>query len=155
MRERVDIPASVEASFDCAQDCAGQKGWWDPFVQNMEEKPLNGRFPQEGTKVKVVAWHGLEMTCEYLKYDRPNLAMIQMIVGPKILKSFTGTWRFMFLDHERTAVIFLYGFEMAKGWQWLEFPVSLYFRWDMKRRMHALKMKSEVAYGVNLEQCQV
>ena len=150
IRERLDIEARVEDCFDGAQGDSSRKGW-DPFVREIEAEKLNGRFPQKGTKVRVVAWHRLEMVCEYLKYDRPYLAMIRMIDGPIFLKKFAGTWRFLYLDHQKTAVIFLYNFEMQEGWKLLERPAQFYFRWEMKRRLRALKKQCEVVYSVNLK----
>ena len=79
------------------------------------------------------------MECEYLKYDRPRCVTIQMAKGPRFLKHFTGTWRFIYIDAERTAVVHLYNYEMEKGWQWVQPMVETYFRWDMQRRLTALK----------------
>lgn len=150
VRARLDINAPVQEVFDFAQDQAGRKGW-DPYVEHLRATKLKNGFPTLGTKVEVTAWHGLKMTCEYIKYDRPHCVTIKMLEGPGILESFAGTWRFMHLDHDKTAVIFHYAFQMKDKYRFLRPFAQLYFQWDMWRRLRALKTELEYAkrYGTH------
>ncbi len=152
LKERIDVKAPQLEAFDYAQHYANRKTW-DPFIARLEPRDVKER-PSKGEHVRVTAWQGLNMTCEYLKYDRPKCVTIKMTDGPRFLKSFAGTWRFVYLDSEQTAVIFLYTFEMTPLWQWMHPVVEGYFRWDMKRRLKALKtvLEEEVDVFEVLEQ---
>lgn len=148
IRERVDIEAPIEEVFDFGQDQL-RRVHWDPFVQEIIGAPLEGDYPTVGTMVDVTAWNGLKMKCLYLKYDRPHLVTIKMVGGIPQLKRFAGTWRFIFLDENRTAVVFLYNFTLVKGYEWLTPIVRTYFRWDMTRRLNALKRETEARFHPN------
>lgn len=149
MRARMDVCAPVGHVFDFAQDYAGRKGW-DPFIEDLTTTGMKNGFPTTGTQVTVTAWHGLKMTCEYLKYDRPHCATIKMVKGPSFLQEFAGTWRFMYIEPELTAVVFMYRFKLKKGWSLLEPLAQSFFRWDMWRRVNALKREVEYEKHVAL-----
>ncbi len=144
IRERVDINAPINEVFDFTQDYRDKE--WDPFVREITAHPLKNGFPQEGTKVEVTAWHGMKMKVDYIRYDRPRCVAIKMTKGGKFLRHFAGTWRFLYIDHERTAVVFLYQFKMVKGFGWLEPFAKAYFRIDMARRLRALKRELELKH---------
>ncbi len=140
IRERIEINAPPLEVFDFAQRFINRKTW-DPFLTGLTEATKD-KWREDGV-LELMTGSKPVIECEYLKYDRPRHVTIKMINGPHFLKGFTGTWRFMYIDRERTAVVFLYNFELAAGWSWLQAGLEAYFRWDMGRRLHALKNELE------------
>jgi len=138
IRERRDIMAPIEAIFDFAQDQVIRMSW-DPYIR----EPHRLLEALEGTEIEVQGCHGLRMKCKYLKVDRPHLLTIKMVDGPWFLEKFAATWRFMPIEEKRTAVVLLYNFEMKQECRWLQHYAEVYFRWDMKRRLKALREECE------------
>src|SRR5581483_7217601 len=88
----IDIHASADALFDLTQDYARRLDW-DPFLK---EARLVDRaaVPAVGVRAWCVARTGLGMETEYVSFRRPHVVAVKMTRGPRILKSFAGSWRF-------------------------------------------------------------
>jgi|GEM_PF-4030346 len=136
IEQRIDVKAHLLEAFDCAQHYANRKTW-DPFIARLKHRD------ELSVPIHLRTMVRLKMKCEYLKYDKPKCVKIKMVEGPGFLKEFIGTWRFIYLDAERTAVIYTYAYELDPGRAWMKTIVEGYFQWDMKRRLIALKNELE------------
>ena len=145
--DRVDVEAHCLEAFDFAQSYANRKNG-DPFIKQIEnggeiDVPLYFKTMRE-----------LSMRCDYLRYNRPNCTKIKMMSGPEFLENYISTWRFVYLEAERTAVILTYDYTVVKGMKWIEADLKAYFLWDMNRRLTALKegLEKEVNFFEAMEQ---
>ena len=120
---------------------------WDPFVASVALHD-GGDMPQRGTEVTVRTWNRLTMTCEYVQFQRPSCIAIRMLRGPSFLRVFGGTWRFEPLSRNSNRTTFSYSFEIKPmlGAALISRAARLYFSWDMKRRLHALRRGAEAAF---------
>ncbi|TSJ91450.1 hypothetical protein [Chitinimonas sp. BJB300] len=69
----------------------------------------------------------------------PERAAIRMVVGPRMLQSFAGSWAFLDKDTESVEARFRYQLKATPAWMWLEWLMRWYFSWETRRRLHALK----------------
>lgn len=103
------IHAEPERIFDYTQDY-NRRTTWDTFL--VEAKLLNGAT-QAGKAVKAwcVAKNGQGMETEYVTYNRPRVTAVKMTEGPRIFKSFAGSWQFEKQGKE-TLVTFTYTYRL-------------------------------------------
>ncbi len=117
---------------------------WDPFMKEMEF--LDGSSVM-GKNVKTVttAYNGMKMETVFIAHQRPEVIAMQMIKGPFIFKSMSGTWRFKSIDENLTEVVFIYHFTTKPAFiAWLLNPViSAILKRDMQKRMSSLKKAAE------------
>lgn len=112
-------------------------GEWDPF-----SRIPRGAAPKVGarvgSRVRIVAWHGLSMEVEYIQAQAPTRAAMKMVNGPRFLSAFAGTWRFLPHGQHATLAHFDYHLRAAPGFRWLAPLMRFYFAWETRRRLNAL-----------------
>ena len=139
VRLSIDVAASPERLFDLTQDY-GRRLEWDPFLTSAE---LLGGATEAGVGVvsRCRGRIGGVMDAEYVSYEPPRVAAIRMTGPPWFLESFAGSWRFVPLSADSTRVEFAYTLRARpRVLAWLFTPiVSAVFRYEMRRRLEALK----------------
>ncbi len=113
---------------------------WDPFVKS--QRPLRGaERAAAGVHTETVSRHGLRMVTEYLTFRRPTLVGMKMIDGPRIFRTFSGSWRFTERDDGRTDVAFRYNFtcKPAVVAPIMERVGAWYLGRDIARRIEAFR----------------
>lgn len=107
----VSVVGPIEDVFDLSQSYELRLDW-DPFVKS--QRPLGGADnPAKGAHTETVSRHGLRMVTEYLAFRRPTLVGMKMIEGPRMLRTFSGSWRFTERPEGRVEVAFRYNFTCA------------------------------------------
>lgn len=139
------IEAAADFLFDYSQRNSCRLNW-DPFVREVHLHDEHD-LPAEGTEVTVRTWNLMAMTCRYVQFRRPDCIAIKMLRGPGALATFGGTWRFEPIGASTTKATFVYTFTLRRGLGWLTPWARWYFSWDMKRRLRALRLGAERAYG--------
>ncbi|HVU62332.1 MAG TPA: SRPBCC family protein [Phycisphaerales bacterium] len=140
------IACTPEDAFDLSQDYALRLEW-DPFLADL--KFLDGaRVAAVGVKTWVRSKRGLEMTSEYVAFDRPRVVAIKMVDGPWFFRQFGGSWRFREADGSTaespaTEVTMRYTFDLVPALRWIEFVaapvVRRVFLRDVRARLAGLK----------------
>ncbi|MEM6552037.1 MAG: SRPBCC family protein [Planctomycetota bacterium] len=136
----IETVCGVERAFEETHDYR-KRVQWDRFIRRYEV--LGEGAIERGTRVWVRAWNGLAMTVEYEAVKEPGvvgLVAMQMVDGPWFLRKFTGSWRFEAAGDggaEVCRVTFRYGF--VARWGWMTWPVGVVLRWEMGRRIEALR----------------
>lgn len=138
-----EIGARADELFALGQDY-GRRLSWDPFVR--EIRFLDGATETRvGVSVRVKARNGLTMVVRYTTVKAPRHVAIAMVSGPAIFRTFCGAWTFEPVSEGRTRVIFRYNFTLktraAAGF--LGWLVARVLRWEMARRLTALKRTGE------------
>jgi ribosome-associated toxin RatA of RatAB toxin-antitoxin module len=137
--ESLVIDAEPAALFRLSQDYARRLAW-DPFLRSAE---LVGgaREPGVGVRALCVSRGGWAMETEYVSYNPPRATAVKMTSGPRILRSFAGSWRFEEVAPGRTRVGFRYSLDVRPGAlaPLLGPVVGRMFARDTRRRLHALK----------------
>jgi ribosome-associated toxin RatA of RatAB toxin-antitoxin module len=139
VRLSIDIGASAARLFDLTQDY-GRRLEWDPFLTSAEL--LDGATEAGvGVVARCRGRIGGVMDAEYVSYEPPRVAAIRMTGPPWFLESFAGSWRFVPLTEASTRVEFAYTLKARpRPLEWLFTPiVSAVFRYEMRRRLAALK----------------
>jgi ribosome-associated toxin RatA of RatAB toxin-antitoxin module len=104
------IRCTPEQAFDLSQDY-GLRLEWDPFLADL--KFLDGATESGiGVRTWVKSKRGLEMTAEYVAFDRGRVVAIKMIEGPWFFRAFGGSWRFRDVP-DGVEVTMRYSFEVA------------------------------------------
>ncbi|GAA3928224.1 type II toxin-antitoxin system RatA family toxin [Luteimonas lutimaris] len=88
---------------------------------------------------------GAVMVSTYISYSPPTHAAVEMVSGPRILRRFSGTWRFRQLGPAASEVKFIYNFELRPrliAWAFQPLVGALYRR-SMDRRLQAFKAWAE------------
>lgn len=130
LEQRCLIHAELATAFHISQDYAC-RSLWDPFAKRIQRE-ANGH-------VSITAWHGMQMRIKYVSWRPPECAAIQMVDGPRVLKQFAGSWRFIQHASDVVEVRFRYQLKAAPGWHFLESWMLRYFNMETKRRLDALK----------------
>lgn len=132
------VDAPQERVFWLTQDYAKRLAW-DPFLRKAE---LVGgaTAPGVGVRAWCVAYPGWGMETEYVSFTPPRVAAVKMTRGPRLLKTFGGTWEFEPVDRTKTRVTFRYFLDVRPGWisPVLEPLARRWFSWETKRRVRAL-----------------
>jgi Polyketide cyclase / dehydrase and lipid transport len=137
------IAAPIAQIFDLSHSYALRLDW-DPFVR--EQYPMDGAtHAGKGVRTFTRSRHGLTMVTEYLSFRRPTLVGMKMIKGPKMFRTFSGSWRYAEVDAATTEVAFRYNFTCRPK---LLAPIMerigvRYLGRDIKRRIGALKAACE------------
>ena len=113
---------------------------WDPFLK---EARLLGDVSEvtKGVRAWCVSKLGIGMEAEYVFVQKPKVAAVKMTKGPLILKSFSGSWRYIEVDNSKTNIIFRYHFtSRIKVFE----PIMQYiFKIQMMKRLFVFKRKFE------------
>jgi ribosome-associated toxin RatA of RatAB toxin-antitoxin module len=144
---RVTVSGEVKRSqadlFHLSQ-CYTRRLEWDAYLL---EAHLLGNASEAAVGVDSFckSTSGTVMISRYISYSPPVVAAVSMVQGPRILGSFSGSWRFKSLENGSTQVKFIYNFKTRPAWlRWLIEPAVAYFyRQDMERRLAAFKSWAE------------
>jgi len=136
VQSKVVVGASADDCF-CVASSYGVRLEWDPFVR--AQRLVDADRPGPGVRTWTKSRHGLVMVSEYLSYRRPSLMGMKMVEGPKLFRTFSGSWHFVDVDGGRCEVTFRYRFDCRPPWlQRVTHPVG---RWylgrDIDRRLAA------------------
>lgn len=134
------IAAAAETIFAFSQDYRTRVAW-DPFLR--EATLLGSDCAGVGARSWCVAWFGLGMESEYVSYQPPRTAAVKMTKGPWMFTQFAASWNFHALAARKTEVRFLYSFRLRPLLRPLTFLVGACMRYEMKRRLRALKKACE------------
>jgi ribosome-associated toxin RatA of RatAB toxin-antitoxin module len=138
-----EIRAGADALFALSQDYERRLSW-DPFLR--EIGTLDGvTETRVGVAVRVRARNGLTMVVRYTTVDAPTRVAMTMVSGPAMFRRFSGAWTFEPLATDRTRVTFRYHFDLktAVARVVLAWFVARVLRWEMARRLDALKTAGE------------
>ncbi|HZN53814.1 MAG TPA: SRPBCC family protein [Candidatus Polarisedimenticolaceae bacterium] len=112
---------------------------WDPFLRRAE---LVGgaTAPAVGVRAWCVSRSGIGMETEYVSFTPPRVAAVKMTRGPRLLKTFGGTWAFEPTGAGTTRVTFRYFLDVRPQWlAWIVEPLARHwFSRETKRRVVAL-----------------
>lgn len=135
------IAALAESIFALSQDYARRLSW-DPFLRKAE---LLGGAVCAGVGIRswCVSWFGLGMESEYVSFRPPRMVAVKMTRGPWLLRLFASSWSFRAAGPDHTEVGFVYSFRVRSALRFLTPLVGLFFRYEMRRRLHALKKACE------------
>src|SRR5207245_11632921 len=89
--ESIVIAASPEIVFDLIHDY-GRRLEWDPFLK--EARLLDSDAAGIGATCRCVSknsFGGMAMDAVYVSFDRPQIAAVKMVRGPRILERFAAT----------------------------------------------------------------
>lgn len=139
--ERIDIAAEPEAVFDLIHDYA-RRLEWDPFLK--EARLLDRPSACAGATCRCVArngFGGMAMDAVYVSFDRPKVAAVKMVKGPRILESFAATLRQDRIGEGRTRVTYRYNFETRPALlrPILNVVCSRFFAREVRNRLLHLK----------------
>ena len=137
------IRAAAERIFELSQDYSKRLAW-DPFLRRAIL--LDGAASAGvGVRSWCVAWFGIGMETEYVSYRPHRVAAVKMTKGPWILRQFAASWNYRVIDAEETEVRFVYSFRLRPLMRLLTPLIAALFRFEMKRRLAALKKACELA----------
>jgi ribosome-associated toxin RatA of RatAB toxin-antitoxin module len=130
----VDVRGSAASLFALTQDYDRRLAW-DPFLK--EARLVGATEAGLGVRAWCVARSGLGMETEYVSFDPPRVCAVKMTRGPAVLKSFSGSWRFVPGPDGTTRVVFRYHVEtrprmLAEMMSWL-------FQRETRKRLAGLK----------------
>jgi hypothetical protein len=134
------IAAPAEDIFAFSQDYSKRVAW-DPFLR--EARLLGGASAGVGARSWCVSWFGFGMESEYVSYQPPKTVAVKMTKGPWMLTLFAASWNFRALSARETEVSFLYSFRLRALLRPLTPLVGAFYRYEMKRRLAALKKACE------------
>ena len=143
IRTAIEIAQPQEVVFDLTQDYS-RRLEWDPYLSEaylLKDAPE----PAVGVDSYCKNHNGSVMVSCYISFNRPAVAAVQMVKGPKILKRFSGAWNVHKIDANHSEVIFTYHFDLR--WGVLGELLTPFARWhfkrDMDKRLRALKQYLE------------
>jgi len=139
--ESIEIAAPPESVFDLIHDYA-RRLEWDPFLK--EARLLDQPAACIGATCRCVSknsFGGLIMDAVYVSFDRPNVAAVKMVRGPRILQSFAATLRQEGVPENRTRVTYRYNFETQPRWlRFILTPIcTCFFASEVRNRLAHLK----------------
>ncbi len=138
---RESIAAPAETIFRVSQDYSKRLSW-DPFL--CEAILLDdASCAAVGVRSWCVSWFGAGMESEYVSYAPPKVAAVKMTRGPWLLRHFAASWNFHAAGVNLTGVSFLYSFQLQPLVRPLTPLVGAFFKYEMKRRLRALKIACE------------
>ena len=149
-RETIRVEATPAEVFDLIHDY-GRRLEWDPFLRRAEL--LDANHAGVGVRARCVAkWTsgGAGMDVQYLSFDRPRVAAIEMVRGPWPLRTFVASLKQDPLD-SGAATLVTYSFHFTSALPWLTWPVfNRFFARETRGRLRALqrffaKRQSETA----------
>lgn len=134
-----EVAGAIEDVFDLSQSYTLRLDW-DPFVRG--QRLLDGATrADKGVRTETESRHRLTMLTEYLTFRRPTLVGMKMLDGPRMFRTFSGSWRFEALGPDRTAVAFRYNFTCRPKVlaPLMERVGTWYLGRDIQRRLAAFK----------------
>lgn len=138
-----EVKRSQEALFYLSQSY-GRRLEWDVYLS---EAYLLGNASEAAVGVDSFckSTSGAVMISRYISYSPPEVAAVSMVQGPRILGSFSGSWRFKPLANGSTQVKFIYNFKTRPAWlrRLIEPVVAYFYRKDMELRLAAFKSWAE------------
>ncbi|KAF0812290.1 hypothetical protein IGB42_03280 [Andreprevotia sp. IGB-42] len=140
---RCRIAAPAASAYAASQSHRLRRAW-DPFTRRTDY--LDGaRHEAAGVRLRITAWHGMQMEVTYVAVRPGERAAICMTRGPFFLQSFAGSWVFTPVGEQGCKVRFRYHLS-AKPWlRWLEPIMQRYFHFETSRRLQALRHHCESA----------
>jgi hypothetical protein len=138
-RQSVEVAAEPGVLFNLTQDYSRRLAW-DPFLK--EARLLDGaETPGVGVRAWCMARNGLGMETSYVSFNPPGTCAVEMTVGPWLIRSFAGSWRFDRIGPNQTRATFTYSLVGRPGF--LTWLIGLIFARETRRRLAALKMAAE------------
>jgi ribosome-associated toxin RatA of RatAB toxin-antitoxin module len=132
------IRAPQERVFDFTQDY-GQRLKWDTFL--IEARLVEGATSAgKGVKAWCVAHNGMGMETEYVSFRRPKVTGITMTKGPRMFRSFSGSWNFKPMPDGATEVVFTYSFRLRLPHSLAGFWVRRTLLRNVRQRLADLKV---------------
>lgn len=140
-----DIRASAEDLFALTQDYT-RRLEWDPFL--IEARLVDAEGVAVGVRAWCVSRGGLGMETEYVTLVAPSVAAVKMTRGPWLIERFAASWRFDEFMPNCTRVTFRYHLTTKPRLaRFLLDPLlTLLFRYEMRKRLYALKAMVEATY---------
>ena len=143
IRTAIEIAQPQEVVFDVTQDYSIRLEW-DPYLSEaylLKDAPE----PAVGVDAYCKNHNGSVMVSRYISFNRPAVAAVQMVKGPKMLKRFSGAWNVHKIDATSSEVIFTYHFDLRWGvvGEILTPLARWHFKRDMNKRLQALKQYLE------------
>jgi hypothetical protein len=111
---------------------------WDPFIRG--QRPLgDATHAGKGVRTETISRHRLRMVTEYLTFRPPTLVGMKMVEGPRMFRTFSGSWHFAEQPGGQVEVVFRYNFVCRPAWlQRLMHPIGVwYLGRDIERRVAA------------------
>ncbi|HEY9104146.1 SRPBCC family protein [Chitinimonas sp.] len=134
VEQRAWVRSSQAAAFEASQDYAKRRDW-DPFSRRLETLPA-----EDGQRItRVTAWHGASMDVAFVAWFPPERAAIRMVSRSRLLAVFAGSWAFLPKGDGMIEVRFRYQVTPHAYCAWLAPLMLVYFRWETRRRLAALK----------------
>jgi len=145
--ESILIAASPEIVFDLIHDY-GRRLEWDPFLK--EARLLDSDAARMGATCRCVSrnsFGGMAMDAVYVSFDRPQVAAVKMVRGPRILESFAATLKQDPAAGNQTRVTYRYNFETRPRFlrPILNLACSMFFASEVRNRLKHLKRFLEQA----------
>ena len=139
IRAAIEIAQAQEVVFDLTQNYA-QRLDWDPYLSEAYLMK-NATEPAVGVDAYCKNRNGSVMVSRYISFNRPSVAAVSMVKGPKILKRFNGAWNVHKIDAQHAELIFTYHFELRWGLfgKLLTPWVRWHFAREMNKRLVAIK----------------
>lgn len=139
IRSAIEIARSQEVVFDLTQNYA-KRLEWDPYLSEAYLMK-NATAPAVGVDAYCKNRNGSVMVSRYISFNRPSVAAVNMIKGPKILKRFSGAWNVHKIDEQHSELIFTYHFDLRWGIVGSLFTpwVRWHFQREMNKRLVAIK----------------
>ena len=132
----IDIEENREIIFDYTQDY-DKRLEWDTFLT--EAYLIDAKEADKNVKAWCVSKQNLGMETEYVSFNRPKVTAIKMTKGPKMFKSFAGTWKFDELEKNKTKVTFIYSFAFNFPYTIVAPFIHLTLHKNVKQRLADLK----------------
>jgi ribosome-associated toxin RatA of RatAB toxin-antitoxin module len=134
-RQTIEVTAEPAVLFNLTQDYTRRLDW-DPFLN--EASLLDGaESPGVGVRAWCVARNGLGMETRYVSFNPPGACAVEMIRGPCIYRSFSGSWRFERIGPNRTRVTFTY--DLVGRPSFISGLLRSVFAHETRRRLESLK----------------
>lgn len=92
--------------------------------------------PRVGLTTCIRLWTGISIEAEYTAFEPPRLLAVEMVKGPKFLKSFAATW---FFERAPAGTIARIEFEWESRPRLLKAALAPVVRWQMMHRLNRLK----------------
>ena len=100
IRSTIEIARPQEVVFDLTQNYA-KRLEWDPYLTEaylLKE----AAEPAVGVDAYCKNHNGTVMVSRYISFNRPAVAAVNMVKGPKILKRFSGAWNVHKIDEQHS-----------------------------------------------------
>jgi ribosome-associated toxin RatA of RatAB toxin-antitoxin module len=133
-----------EHLFPISQDYA-RRLTWDTALAAV--RLIESDAPALGATVFYRSKDGYRMLARYIAFEPPYAAAIKMVRGPWWLQKFSGSWTFLQITNELTAVTFSYGFRIRpRVLEWLCYrPIRVMMARRVRRALERFANLAEAA----------